>query len=139
MLAIVVEGGIVQDIVTDEPELLNEPVVLIDYDTEGAYESELIRVPSDDARICDAYANVEHIARAGIDLLTVAKQLGLKERCTQATHVCRELVKAYNAGEARGGSVSWEELDDIHASAVGLVHADECDANYINNEEICNK
>jgi hypothetical protein len=86
--------------VTDEPELVNEPVMVLD--------------GKDGNR-------VQLIATTDRDLRKLGEQLDVHSTETQATLVCREMVEAYDEGEANGGSVEWESLDAVHARAAGLV------------------
>lgn len=46
-LLIVMEGGLIQSIHTNDPDW-NVPIVIIDYDTEGADPEDLTPVPQDD-------------------------------------------------------------------------------------------
>ena len=45
MIVITLEGGLAQGISTDDPKLVGEKVVVIDYDCEGAFPDEVSRVP----------------------------------------------------------------------------------------------
>ncbi len=76
-IAVVMEGGLVQSIVSDSPEKLPPMnVIVIDYDTDGSDEEYLVSVPQregeQDAR---AFAAIQTITPAGIDLAAVMRQL----------------------------------------------------------------
>lgn len=77
-IAIIVEGGLVQTVVTDDPDLKLE-IIVIDYDTDGATD-EIVKVPS--LRYGppdDAVAHFETLYRAGIDIDAVRRQILEKE------------------------------------------------------------
>ena len=48
MIVITLEGGLVQGISSDDPKLVGEEVVVIDYDSEGADADEVEQVPQDE-------------------------------------------------------------------------------------------
>lgn len=57
MIVITLEGGIIQDISTDDPAEVGRQVTVIDYDCEGCDPDEVERVPqgkgkTEDATIC---------------------------------------------------------------------------------------
>jgi hypothetical protein len=60
-IVIVLEGGVVQNVLTDEPT----EVTVVDYDTEGAEENEITKVLGNDAVVAvwDAEVNPEEIER----------------------------------------------------------------------------
>lgn len=75
-IAVVIEGGIVQAICTDDEQLQGVDVLVIDYDTEGADESELTDVPQRAVGV--AVGSAKAVVRgdmigaaSGIDLATV--------------------------------------------------------------------
>ena len=67
-LAIVIEGGLVQAVVTDRPEAIRVNVRIIDYDTDGASDDELSEVPQGDGSFCDAVVDHRDLTEAAIDL-----------------------------------------------------------------------
>lgn len=69
-IAVVVEGGLVQAVVTNRPDYLdaNLPVQIIDYDTDGADEDELLLVPNGDGSFSEACGHTEPVAEARIDI-----------------------------------------------------------------------
>jgi len=69
-IAVVLEGGLVQCIVSDAPEHINADFVVIDYDRECASEKQ-IAVPQSDGSLADAVAYGEVVAPAEIDLKSV--------------------------------------------------------------------
>ena len=54
MIVITLEGGLVQGISTDDPKLVGEKVIVIDYDAEGADASEVSKVPQGNGKTEDA-------------------------------------------------------------------------------------
>lgn len=68
-LAIVCEGGLVQDIVSDQPgRFLGIKVMVIDYDVEGADLDRLSAVSQHDGTDADAYVTKWEVSRAEIGL-----------------------------------------------------------------------
>ena len=68
-LAVVLEGGLVQSIVSDQPD--NMPigeVMVIDYDTEGAEDERIFCVPHGDGTSVDAVVHTLSVGQAEIDL-----------------------------------------------------------------------
>ena len=54
MIVITLEGGLVQGISTDDPKLVGEKVVVVDYDAEGADPEEVSKIPQGNGRVEDA-------------------------------------------------------------------------------------
>lgn len=84
ILAIVIEGGCISDIVSNRPELFaNVDVLTIDYDVEGIEEDRLIAIlqPSGGAEFPseDAFVRDQSVDRAKIDLAAVATALDARE------------------------------------------------------------
>lgn len=76
MLAIVVEGGIIQSLVSNVPEAYSgHKLLVIDYDDEGTPEEELTDVPQADGSMADAICHMEEVDKAAIDLGAVLRQL----------------------------------------------------------------
>jgi len=73
-LAVVMEGGLVQSIVseTDLPEL---NVLVIDYDTQGTNPEDRVSVPQVDGSSAMAWSSFYAIEAATIDLAAVVHQL----------------------------------------------------------------
>lgn len=73
-LAIVMEGGLVQSVVSDSdfPDL---DVLVIDYGTKGASPEHLVSVPQADGGFATAWSTFYAIERATIDLAAVVHQL----------------------------------------------------------------
>lgn len=75
-VAIILEGGLVQSVVSDYPNLLSGMnLMVLDYDTEGADKDELLAVPQPSGSLSEATGRYEGIERAKIDLTAVMKQL----------------------------------------------------------------
>lgn len=75
-IAIILEGGLVQCVVSDHPG--NIPpmnVMVLDYDTEGADEEELLRVLQKDGSVSAATGRYLSFDQADIDLTAVMDQL----------------------------------------------------------------
>jgi hypothetical protein len=75
-MAIILEGGLVQCIVSDHPG--NFPpmnFMVLDYDTEGADEEELLQVPQKDGSVSTATGRYLGFDQADIGLAAVMDQL----------------------------------------------------------------
>lgn len=67
-LAVVLEGGVVQSIVSDRPDEVNADVMVIDYDTEGSDEEGKSYVRQDDGSYAEAWVYSHGIGKATIGL-----------------------------------------------------------------------
>lgn len=69
---VVIEGGIVQSVCTHNPKYLGAPIVVIDYDIEGAEPEQLKRVKHGGGQDVDAeayiYLGVAEITQAAIEV-----------------------------------------------------------------------
>ena len=71
-LGIVLQGGIVQAIVSDQPELMTDwKVMVIDYDTESTPDEDLVSVPQSDGRDSKAWSYLDSVTQTAIDLKAV--------------------------------------------------------------------
>lgn len=89
ILAVVVEGGVVQAIVTNDKDSLHHNVLLIDYDTEGTPDRETFAVTgSTDAHGAMSRAIGGHYAvdNADIDLPQIVRNIAAMERRMQKRH-----------------------------------------------------
>ena len=69
ILAVVLEGGVVQCITSDQPEAFaGVKVLTIDYDTEGGDNDRLSLVRQSDGEEVEAFVNEEFVTKAEIDL-----------------------------------------------------------------------
>lgn len=80
IVGVVLEGGLVQSIVSNAPELVTDmDVVIIDYDVEGVVDEEdLLNVPQSNGDIARAVGRFESISESGINLKVILDQM--KER-----------------------------------------------------------
>lgn len=69
-IAVILEGGLVQSVVTDRPNLLppDLEVLVIDYDTDGADPDDLSHVPQSDGSLSAAIIHHPTLERATIAL-----------------------------------------------------------------------
>ncbi len=75
-LGIVLQGGIVQAIVSDQPELMADwKVMVIDYDTESTQDEDLVSVPQSDGSDSKAWAYLDSVTQTAIDLKAVCEAL----------------------------------------------------------------
>lgn len=83
MLGIVLSGGLVQAVVTDDPKLQAEDVLVIDYDTDGVDEADLVGVRqlagSVAGKLVPAYVYIQRTWEAGIDLEGTMRRYDEKE------------------------------------------------------------
>lgn len=73
-LAVVLEGGLVQSVVSDT-DLSNLDVLVIDYETKGSSPEDLMSVPQAGGRSATAWSSFYAIEEATIDLAAVVHQL----------------------------------------------------------------
>lgn len=75
-VAVVLDGGLVQCLTADRPKDV-KPItfMVIDYDTDGATPEETVKIPQGNGEISEAFARVEVLGQAEIDLDAVLKQL----------------------------------------------------------------
>ena len=73
-LAVVLEGGLVQSVVSDTA-LSNLNVLVIDYDTKGSNPEDLVSVSQADGGYARAWSSFYLIEEASIDLAAVVRQL----------------------------------------------------------------
>jgi len=75
-VAVVLDGGLVQCLTADRPkDVPSITFMVIDYDTDGAAPDETVKVPQGDGEISEAFARVEELGQAEIDLDAVLEQL----------------------------------------------------------------
>lgn len=75
-IAVCLEGGIVQDVFTDNPALVGLTVVTIDYDSEGADEQEISHVKQPDGSLEPAVCGYWEAEQSRIDLAEVCAEIG---------------------------------------------------------------
>jgi hypothetical protein len=63
MIVIAIEGGLVQSVSSDDPDLVGKAVTIIDYDAEGADPDEVERVPQGRGRTADATISSHEVGR----------------------------------------------------------------------------
>jgi hypothetical protein len=80
ILAVLLEGGLVQAVVSDQPQAFPQlEVMVIDYDSMDSGKDELEMVPQADGSIKDAYCRLDTLEPATVDLKCVLEQLnGIK-------------------------------------------------------------
>ena len=80
-LAIVIEGGMVQDIVSNHPNAFAfvDDVMVIDYDDDSADPDDLTIVPQEDGTEADALCHSSSISTAAIGLAAVSAALSAKD------------------------------------------------------------
>jgi hypothetical protein len=79
IFGVILEGGLVQSIVSNAPERLQDmDVIILDYDVEGLEEECLLDVPQSNGEIANAVGHIETITEAGIDLETVLQQMNAR-------------------------------------------------------------
>lgn len=67
-LAVVLEGGVVQSVVSDRPEELHAELMVIDYDSQGMDEQDLSQIPQSDGEMAQAWVYSPDLDKATIDL-----------------------------------------------------------------------
>ena len=75
-VAVVLDGGLVQCLTSDRPnDVLLITFMVIDYDTDGSSPEETVKVPQRNGELSEAFARVETLGQAEIDLDAVLEQL----------------------------------------------------------------
>jgi hypothetical protein len=67
-LYVAVEGGIVQSIASNDPKLVGLRVFVVDYDTEGNDECELVQVRQQDNEFSEALVTLDEVTPATISI-----------------------------------------------------------------------
>ena len=76
VVGIILEGGLVQSVVSTAPEHLPDlDLVILDYDVEGADADELLHVPQGDGATAQAVGRIESITQSDIDIEAVIGQM----------------------------------------------------------------
>ena len=76
ILSVIIEGGIVQALISNDPARFPiDEVVIIDYDTEGADTADIYDVPQSDRSTVQAYVSITVFGKSGIDLGNVVAQI----------------------------------------------------------------
>lgn len=79
IVGVVIEGGLVQCVVSNAPELIPDmDVIILDYDVQGCEEDELLKVLQSSGDIAHAVGHIEKITESGIDLGMVLNQMNTK-------------------------------------------------------------
>ena len=68
MIAILLDGGLVTDVITDNPKTSGPEVLIIDYDIEGACEEDLTEIVAPGGHRAMAAVHTETIQRTGLNL-----------------------------------------------------------------------
>lgn len=67
-LAVILDGGLVQGVVTDGNVMVGGEVTVIDYDTDGADDDEVTAIEQGDGNVADAFVSTWAVVAAGIVL-----------------------------------------------------------------------
>ncbi|MEK9137287.1 MAG: hypothetical protein AAB393_09195 [Bacteroidota bacterium] len=79
IVGVILEGGLVQSIVSNAPEQLPDmDLIILDYDVQGCEEDELLKVPQSSGGIALAVGHIERITESGIDLEIVLEQMNAR-------------------------------------------------------------
>lgn len=79
IVGVVLEGGLVQCIISNVPEQLPDmDVIILDYDVEGFEDECLLKVPQASGEIARAVGHIENITPSGIDLGMVLDQMNTR-------------------------------------------------------------
>lgn len=79
IVGVVLEGGLVQSIVSNTPaQVPDMDVIILDYDVEGFEEECLLKVPQSCGEVAHAVGHIEKITESGIDLGMVLNQMNAR-------------------------------------------------------------
>lgn len=79
-VAVILEGGLVQDIVSDRPEDVPSTFMVVDYDTRYADDdADFFDVRQSNGTIAKAFARTEEVYQSGIDLDDLFADLSNRE------------------------------------------------------------
>ena len=73
MLIITCEGGLVQSVNSDDPALIGQEFVIVDYDAEGA--DDYVEIPQSDGTTCSACVHKDEIYPAATDIVKFLTEL----------------------------------------------------------------
>jgi len=68
-LCVVLEGGFVQAVISNDPRLIGKKVVVVDYDTDGAEAGDLTEVAQSDGTIIEAFVHHLCVSKSEIGSL----------------------------------------------------------------------
>ena len=72
MLIITVEGGLIQDILTDNPQLLKEECIVVDYDAEGCDDA-VVHMNGDEC--CPCRREIDKVDKAYVaDIIRITNE-----------------------------------------------------------------
>lgn len=119
---IVLDGGLVQDIVTDYPHSLGIDCAVIDYDTEGLEDSDMLHIEQSDGGTAEARGYDAGISRARIDLGKVWAELDRRDKEHMRAEIDRRGLEAWRdpADLKPGAPVKFEGLGLYHWEKVGF-------------------
>ncbi len=63
-IGIRLEGGMIQSVFSNHPDMIGAGVVIIDYDTDNASPEDLVEVDQDDGSCTDAYVCISEISQS---------------------------------------------------------------------------
>lgn len=79
-VAVILDGGLVQDIVSDRPDDVAATFMVVDYDTKHVDDdSDLFDIPQGDETVAKAFAHTEQVCQSGIDLNSLLADLSNRE------------------------------------------------------------
>jgi len=79
-VAVVLEGGLVQDIVSDRPKEIGATFMVVDYDTKSADDdADILLVKQSNGTTAKAFAHTEDVYPSGIDLDALHADLSNRE------------------------------------------------------------
>lgn len=112
MIAVVLEGGLVSAIISDDLNLHGQNVLVIDYDTDDNDPAECEAVKQSSGDVSDAYCHFEEICSPDIDLHDVAKQVNEGETALRECETCGSSYHADTDWNGYCGKGCYDTRDD---------------------------